>query len=176
MSPDARAEARHVADEDLKEMPLNELRAARHLTQQQLAKSLDMTQAAVSQLEQRTDVYLSTLENFIEAMGGRLEMYAVFTDGKVKLGLDREASQAFSRAIPQWVRDRLFRRDDMLSPPANNNHNGLQARAREGARSALFRCGVRSPGGSQMAKTAFCGATWSRGSRLVSCGIRLLTT
>jgi hypothetical protein len=49
-----------------------------------------MTQAAVSQLEQRTDVYLSTLENFVEAMGGRLEIYAVFPDGKVKLGLERE--------------------------------------------------------------------------------------
>ena len=96
MSPEARAEARaearRLAHEDLKEMPLYELRAARHLTQQQLAKSLDMTQAAVSQLEQRTDVYLSTLENFVEAMGGRLEMYAVFPDGKVKLGLEREAS------------------------------------------------------------------------------------
>jgi hypothetical protein len=52
----------------------------------------DMTQAAVSQLEQRTNIYLSTLENFVEAMGGRLEMYAVFPDGKVKLGLDRGAS------------------------------------------------------------------------------------
>jgi len=92
MSPEARAEARRLADEDLKEMPLHELRAARHLTQQQLAKSLDMTQAAVSQLEQRTDVYLSTLEKFVEAMGGRLEIYAVFPDGKVKLGLEREAS------------------------------------------------------------------------------------
>jgi transcriptional regulator with XRE-family HTH domain len=84
-------EAQRLADEDLKTMPLHELRAARHLTQQQLAKSLDMTQAAVSQMEQRTDLYLSTLENFVEAMGGRLEMYAVFPDGKIKLGLDREA-------------------------------------------------------------------------------------
>jgi hypothetical protein len=65
MSPEARAEARRLADQDLKEMPLH---------------------------EQRTDVYLSTLENFVEAMGGRLEMYAVFPDGKVKLGLEREAS------------------------------------------------------------------------------------
>jgi DNA-binding XRE family transcriptional regulator len=92
MSPEARAEAQRLADQDLKEMPLHELRAARHLTQQQLAKTLDMTQAAVSQLEQRTDIYLSTLENFVQAMGGRLEMYAVFPDGKVKLGLEREAS------------------------------------------------------------------------------------
>ena len=76
----------------MKETPLHELRAARQLTQQQLARTLDMTQAAISQLEQRTDMYLSTLENFVEAMGGRLEIYAVFPDGKVKLGLDREAS------------------------------------------------------------------------------------
>lgn len=92
MSPEAQAEARRLADEDLKKMPLHELRAARNLTQQQLAQTLDMTQAAVSLLEKRTDVYLSTLENFVEAMGGRLEMYAVFPDGKVKLGLEREAS------------------------------------------------------------------------------------
>ena len=91
MAPESRVEARRLADQDLKEMPLHELRAARHLTQQQLAQTLRMTQAAVSQLEQRTDVYLSTLENFVEAMGGRLELYAVFPDGKVKLGLEREA-------------------------------------------------------------------------------------
>src|ERR1039457_4497660 len=66
MSPEARAEARRLADKDLKEMPLHELRAARHLTQQQLAQTLDMTQAAVSQLEQRTDVYLSTLETSLK--------------------------------------------------------------------------------------------------------------
>ena len=92
MSPQALAEARRLANEDLKVMPLHELRAARHLTQQQLARTLGMSQAAVSQLEQRTDIYLSTLENFIEAMGGRLDMYAVFPDGKVRLGLEREAS------------------------------------------------------------------------------------
>ena len=92
MSPQARAEARRLADQDLKEMPLHELRAARRLTQQQLAQTLDMTQAAISQLERRTDVYLSTLENFVQAMGGRLELYAVFPDGRVKLGLDRDAA------------------------------------------------------------------------------------
>jgi DNA-binding XRE family transcriptional regulator len=92
MRPEARAEAQRRAQQLLNEMPLHELRAARQLTQQQLARTLDMSQAAVSQLEQRTDMYLSTLENFVEAMGGHLEMYAVFPDGKVKLNLDREAS------------------------------------------------------------------------------------
>jgi len=78
--------------EEMKQMPLHELREARRLTQQQLARTLDMTQAAVSQVEKRTDMYLSTLENFVEAMGGHLEMYAVFPDGAVKLSLDQEAT------------------------------------------------------------------------------------
>ena len=49
MRPEARAEARRLADKDLKQMPLHELRAARHLTQQQLAQTLNMTQAAFSE-------------------------------------------------------------------------------------------------------------------------------
>ncbi|MCX6616232.1 MAG: XRE family transcriptional regulator [Acidobacteria bacterium] len=90
MSPQAQAEVQRRVNQELKEMPLHKLRAARQLTQQQIAQTLDMTQAAVSQLEKRTDMYLSTLENFVEAMGGRLELYAVFPDGKVRL--ERPAS------------------------------------------------------------------------------------
>jgi DNA-binding XRE family transcriptional regulator len=91
MTPAARVESERLFREHIKEMPLNELRTARRLTQQQLAQTLDMTQAAVSQIERRTDMYLSTLNNFVEAMGGRLEMYAVFPDGAVKLDLAQEA-------------------------------------------------------------------------------------
>jgi transcriptional regulator with XRE-family HTH domain len=70
---------------ELAKMPLHQLRAARRFTQQQLAATLDISQTAVSQLEQRTDMYLSTLRNFIEAMGGTLELRAVFFDGQVCL-------------------------------------------------------------------------------------------
>jgi DNA-binding XRE family transcriptional regulator len=87
MSPAAQAEVRRRVKEELEKMPLHELRAARRLTQQQLAQTLEMSQAAVSQLEKRTDMYLSTLQNFVEAMGGHLEMYAVFPEGKVPLAL-----------------------------------------------------------------------------------------
>jgi len=85
MSPQARADVDRRVEASLREMPLYELRAARRLTQQQLAQSLGLSQAAVSQMERRTDLYLSTLENFVEAMGGHLEIYAVFGDGKIKL-------------------------------------------------------------------------------------------
>jgi len=44
-----------------------------------------MTQAAVSKMERRTDVYVSTLAKFIQAMGGQLEIRAVFPDGAVHI-------------------------------------------------------------------------------------------
>ena len=62
----------------VEEMPLDELREARELTQEQLARVLRVNQAAVSKMERRTDMYLSTLQGIIKAMGGRLEIRAVF--------------------------------------------------------------------------------------------------
>jgi predicted transcriptional regulator len=50
------------------------------LTQEQLAKTLGVKQAAVSKMERRTDMYVSTLRNIISAMGGMLEIRAVFPD------------------------------------------------------------------------------------------------
>jgi DNA-binding XRE family transcriptional regulator len=90
MSPTLRAEVDRRMKEELAKTPLYELRTARHLTQQQIAKTLNMSQAAVSQMEQRTDLYLSTLRNFIEAMGGELEIHAVFADTKVELTFEQD--------------------------------------------------------------------------------------
>ena len=85
ISPERRSAIEKRVEQSMKEMPIHELRAARRLTQRQLAQTLGMTQPAVSQIEHSTDLYLSTLENFVEAMGGRLEVHAIFPDGKVKL-------------------------------------------------------------------------------------------
>jgi DNA-binding XRE family transcriptional regulator len=60
---------------------LRELRKARELTQTQLAKSLRVSQAQVSRVESQTDLYLSTLRSYVEAMGGELELRVVFGDG-----------------------------------------------------------------------------------------------
>ena len=49
------------------EMPLDELRAARQLTQDRLAALLNVNQSAVSKLERRADMYVSTLAGFIRA-------------------------------------------------------------------------------------------------------------
>ena len=66
-------------------MAFEELRAARKMTQEQLAESLHVDQSAISKLERRTDMYVSTLERFIQAMGGQLEIRAIFPEGAVRI-------------------------------------------------------------------------------------------
>jgi transcriptional regulator with XRE-family HTH domain len=69
----------------LKEMPLHRLREARRLTQKQIAEAMHIDQSRISKIERRTDVYLSTLRNFVSALGGELELVARFHDGRVKI-------------------------------------------------------------------------------------------
>ena len=76
----------------LEEMPLQELRQARALSQEQLARTLGIKQASVSKLERRTDMYIQTLRNYIEAMGGQLEVIASFPGGKVKINQFEEVN------------------------------------------------------------------------------------
>lgn len=87
MPPEAREEVARRVRKALAEMPLQQLRNARQLTQTRLAELLEMDQGNVSKLEQRTDMYLSTLRSYVEAMGGELEIRAVFPDGEVKIDL-----------------------------------------------------------------------------------------
>jgi hypothetical protein len=57
----------------------------RGATQQQIAEVWDVTQANVSQIEHTPDIYLSTLRNYVAALGGRLEINAVFPDQTIRL-------------------------------------------------------------------------------------------
>jgi DNA-binding transcriptional regulator YiaG len=69
----------------LAEMPLQELRHARELSQATLAEALETDQGNISRLEQRTDMYISTLRRYIEAMGGSLDIIARFPEGDVRI-------------------------------------------------------------------------------------------
>jgi predicted XRE-type DNA-binding protein len=64
---------------------LSDLREQRGLTQADVARALQVTQGNVSQVEHKEDLYLSTLVRYVEALGGRLELRAVFPDGVVEL-------------------------------------------------------------------------------------------
>jgi DNA-binding XRE family transcriptional regulator len=71
----------------LAEIPLEQLRSARNLTQTNLAHVLGVNQSAISKIEKRTDMYLSTLRSYVEAMGGSLEIQAVFPEGAVRVDI-----------------------------------------------------------------------------------------
>lgn len=87
MSPESQARVAARVKKELKRMPLQQIRNARQMTQTRLAELLEMDQGNISKLEQRTDMYLSTLRSYVEAMGGSLEIRAVFPDGDVKIDL-----------------------------------------------------------------------------------------
>jgi DNA-binding XRE family transcriptional regulator len=83
MSPESRARVEERVKATLAAMPLEELREARELTQTQLAQVLQVSQGAVSKVERRADMYISTLRSYVSAMGGDLQIRAVFPDGEV---------------------------------------------------------------------------------------------
>ncbi len=66
-------------------LALGRLREARGTTQVELAGALGVTQANVSRIEHQDDLYLSTLREYVEALGGRLQIAAIFDDQTILL-------------------------------------------------------------------------------------------
>jgi ribosome-binding protein aMBF1 (putative translation factor) len=93
MSPEAQARSHAKAKAMKAELPLAELRLARHFSQEQLAAELKVKQPAVAKIEKKADMYISTLRRFIEAMGGRLEIRAHFPEGDVRINQFEELKE-----------------------------------------------------------------------------------
>jgi predicted XRE-type DNA-binding protein len=85
MPPERRARIDRATKAMREEMDLTQLRTARQLSQAALGELLHVEQPAVAKLEKRTDMYVSTLRRFIEAMGGELEIIARFPDHSVRI-------------------------------------------------------------------------------------------
>ncbi len=85
MSDEANAKAKAESLRLRHEMDLAGMRRALKLSQEELAETLGVGQAAVAKLEKRADMYVSTLRRFIEAMGGDLEIVARFPDHDVTI-------------------------------------------------------------------------------------------
>ncbi len=75
------------------EMALAELRHAREHSQAELARVLKVNQPAVAKLEKRTDMYVSNLRRYVEALGGTLEITAKFPEGTVTIANFREIAK-----------------------------------------------------------------------------------
>ena len=75
---------------------LAKLRESRCATQQQVANELEVSQANISRIEHESDLYLSTLRNYVEALGGHLEIAAIFDDERIVLVEKKDSEIAAS--------------------------------------------------------------------------------
>jgi hypothetical protein len=85
LDQEARARVARRARAVVEEMSLQELRLGLAKTQTQVADAAEMTQSELSRLESRGDHRISTLRRYVEALGGELEIAAVFGGRRVKL-------------------------------------------------------------------------------------------
>ena len=90
MDPERRARVEARVKATIAAMPLEDLRTARSLTQAQLASVLQVSQGAVSKVERRADMYIRTLRSYVQAIGGDLQIRAVFPEGEVILNQFRD--------------------------------------------------------------------------------------
>jgi transcriptional regulator with XRE-family HTH domain len=93
------------------EMTLRDLRKAQKLTQGQMAAVLKIGQDSVSRIEKRSDLMLSTMRSYVEAMGGSLDLVVRFADrGPVvlsslgEIGSEGEKAPAKKQRKPELVR------------------------------------------------------------------------
>jgi transcriptional regulator with XRE-family HTH domain len=93
MSSERRSAIEDRAQAILMQMALQELRQARHLTQQELANALQINQAALSKMENQSDIRVSTLRKLLAAMGGTLKLVATFPEGEIVINQYDSSSQ-----------------------------------------------------------------------------------
>src|SRR3954453_5308082 len=106
---DLSPQPRHVQG-SVTAMPLDALRDAKQLTQVQMAQLLKISQGAVSKVERRTDMFVSTLRNYVRAIGGDLEIRAVFPDGNVLIDQFSDAPRQDHGTLPRAASKRYERR------------------------------------------------------------------
>jgi len=85
LTPGARQRVDEIKRAMQLEIALAELREARGASQTQVADALGTSRPNVGRIEKEVDVRLSTLERYVEALGGKLEIHAVFDDADIKL-------------------------------------------------------------------------------------------
>ena len=92
--PGAADRLAELRKETLEEIRLYELRHGEAISQVELAGRLDVTQGAISKLENSEDVRVSSLRQYLEALGARLELVAVFDedDRRVPVHLGKDSA------------------------------------------------------------------------------------
>ena len=96
---------------------LKDLRQAVERTQEELAVSLGVGQDTISRIERRSDMLLSTLRRYVEAMGGKLELVAEFPD-RPRMVIDQLTPPREKSAS----RPQAKSKHDAKSRPSNKRH------------------------------------------------------
>jgi transcriptional regulator with XRE-family HTH domain len=97
------------------ETALRSLRKARDLTQERMAELLHIGQDSVSRIENRSDLLLSTLRSYVEAMGGSLRLVVEFPDGVAELSSISEPKEPVARTRPSPPTEKRKRRELALA-------------------------------------------------------------
>ena len=84
-TPEERTAIRLQAKEKVAAIRLQQVRKAKHKTQKELAKAMGLSQSALSELERRPNITISAMQRYVEALGGKLIIKAVFQEGSEKL-------------------------------------------------------------------------------------------
>lgn len=100
---------------------ISELRNDRDLTQTELAEILDIRQSAISQIENQEDVLVKTLQRYVEALGGKLEILARFPDHAVNLRQFLTDSAGASRKHDLGTDADRFRVPEDFDAPLDND-------------------------------------------------------
>ncbi|WP_423064037.1 XRE family transcriptional regulator [Candidiatus Paracoxiella cheracis] len=127
LSPKAQKQAAKKTADMIAAMPLHELRQARRLSQEQLASALEKKQGSISRLEKQTDMYISTLRRYIEAMGGTLDIIARFPEGDVHVSQFEAIGDDHVNKdkVKAWLVSCL--EDDLKAEHSPFNDNGVKA-------------------------------------------------
>ena len=102
-SPRVRANLKRKAHAELDRIGFHKLRLARQQTQVALAERLNIAQGAVSRMEKQSDFLLSTLREYVGALGGQLELRVVFPDADFVIETLAPATSARKRPVPARV-------------------------------------------------------------------------
>jgi transcriptional regulator with XRE-family HTH domain len=113
MSPERRARVEARTQAMLAEMPLHELRRAQDLSQETIARVLGVKQSSISKIENQTDMYVSTLRSYVEAIGGNLVITAKLPSGDVPIKRFDEI-----RRLPEPTATKKRARSERVNVPA----------------------------------------------------------
>jgi len=87
LTPEQEERAREWADSESLVINLRKLRELLGITQEQMSRRIERTQSELSRMERREDWRVSTIRRYVQALGGEIELRAVFDDRTVRLDL-----------------------------------------------------------------------------------------